>query len=91
MPFDTELEITVIKRKGRCSVDHREGDTFRIRRYKTPDGLCLSAFHAIWPPARTMLLGGAHPWDEDPDETTVACPDPDNAVVFKIRRIKKKA
>jgi uncharacterized repeat protein (TIGR04076 family) len=89
MPFNTELEITVIKRKGHCSVDHNVGDKFRIVSYKTPAGICLSAFHALWPPARTLLLGGKHPWDEKEDETTVACPDPDNPVVFSIRRVRK--
>jgi uncharacterized repeat protein (TIGR04076 family) len=89
MPLENELEIEVVKRTGRCSVDHKVGETFRIRSYKTPEGLCLSAFHALWPVARTLLLGGKHPWDEDPDVSTVACPDPDNPVVFRIKRIKK--
>ena len=89
MPFDTELEITVIKTSGKCSVKHKEGETFKIDSYKTPKGICLSAFHAIWPPARTLLLGGSHPWDENVGETTVACPDPDNPVVFRIKRIRE--
>jgi uncharacterized repeat protein (TIGR04076 family) len=89
MPFDKEIEIEVVKRTGHCSVDHKEGDKFRIKSYKTPAGICLSAFHAIWPPARTLLLDGEHPWEEQKDETTVACPDPDNPVVFRLRRVKK--
>lgn len=89
MPFDTELEIEVVKRTGHCSVDHKVGDTFRVKSYKTPEGICLSAFHALWPPARTLLLGGEHPWEKEKDVTTVACPDPDNPVVFRIRRVRK--
>lgn len=89
MPFDNEIEIEVVERKGHCSVDHKVGDTFRIKGYKTPGGMCLSAFHAVWPVARTLLLGGVHPWEENKDISTVACPDPDNPVVFRIKRVKK--
>lgn len=89
MPFEKEIEITVVRKKGHCSVGHEVGDRFLIKNYKTPEGLCLSAFHAIWPVARTFLLDGIQPWDENKDETIVACPDPENLVVFKLRRIKK--
>ena len=36
MPFESELEIEVVKRTGHCSVDHNVGDTFRITNYETP-------------------------------------------------------
>jgi len=89
MPFEKEIEIEVVKQEGHCSANHRVGEKFLIKNYKTPQGICLSAFHAIWPVARTFLLNGVQPWDENKDETYVACPDPDNPVVFKIRRIRK--
>ena len=30
--------------------------------------------------------GGAFPWEKDKDKATVACPDPENPVVFELRR-----
>jgi len=33
-----------------------------------------------------MLCGGSFPWAQDPNKATIACPDPENAVVFELRR-----
>jgi uncharacterized repeat protein (TIGR04076 family) len=35
------------------------------------------------------MFGGSFPWEKDPDVTTVACPDPDNPVVFELRRLRQ--
>ena len=83
-----ELALKVVSQKGTCTAGHRVGDEFVLGE-KTPDGLCSWAFAAIFPFANAIRFGGSLPWEDDPDEATVACPDPDNPVVFQLRRIAR--
>ena len=78
----------VISQKGTCAAGHKVGDEWLIGS-KTPEGMCLSAFHTMFHYARVLMFGGAFPWSNDPDATTAACPDAANPVVFEIRRVKK--
>jgi uncharacterized repeat protein (TIGR04076 family) len=61
------------------------GDEFDITD-KTPPGVCSWAFYTLFPFAEVLQFGGSFPWEEDPDKTTVACPDPGNPVVFELKR-----
>ncbi|MEW6034402.1 MAG: TIGR04076 family protein [Chloroflexota bacterium] len=79
------LVARVVSQKGTCANGHGVGDEF-VLGDKTPEGLCSWAFAAIFPFVNVLQFGGAFPWGEDPDRTTVACPDPDNPVVFEVRR-----
>ncbi len=83
-----EVAVKIISQKGACGNEHKVGEEW-VLRTKTPEGICLSAFNALYPFARTFMFDGAHPWDADKDVTTVACPDLDNPVVFELRRIRK--
>jgi len=74
----------VVSRKGTCG-NHKVGDEFIIGE-KTPPNVCSGAYNSLFPFAQVMLYGGSFPWAKDPDKTTVACPDPENAVVFELRR-----
>lgn len=86
-----DVVIKVISQKGTCTAEHKVGDEWLIKgeEYKTPLGLCLFAFSALYPPAKVLMYGGAFPWEADPDVTTVACPDAENPVVFELRRLRK--
>ena len=75
----------VISQKGTCSAGHRVGDTFIIGQ-KTPAGLCSWAFETLFSFAEVLELGGSFPWEKDKDKALVACPDPDNPVVFELTR-----
>jgi uncharacterized repeat protein (TIGR04076 family) len=75
----------VISRKGTCDAQHKVGDEFIIGE-QTPSDLCSWAFHSLFPCAQVLRFGGSFPWDQDPNKTTVACPDPENTVVFELRR-----
>jgi uncharacterized repeat protein (TIGR04076 family) len=75
----------VISRKGTCDAEHKVGDEFVIGE-QTPPDLCSWAFHSLFPCAQVLRFGGSFPWEQDPNKTTVACPDPENAVVFELRR-----
>jgi len=83
-----EVSIRVISQKGTCAAEHKVGDEWVIRD-KTPEGICLGAFNALYPSARVLMFGGSHPWQSDPDVATAACPDARNPVVFELRRLRK--
>ena len=83
-----EVHAKVISQKGTCGAGHKVGDEWVIG-YKTPEGICVSAFNAMLPNTLVLMFGGEFPWGSDPDSTTVACPDAANPVVFELRRVRK--
>ena len=83
-----DIAVKVISQKGTCAHEHKVGDGWVISG-KTPEGICLSAFNAMLPNIRVLMFGGAFPWENDPDITTIACPDAENPVVFELRRLRK--
>jgi uncharacterized repeat protein (TIGR04076 family) len=82
-----DIEITVVSQKGYCGAGHKVGDKW-VTKIHTPGGICLSAFRAIETDIDVLKYGGAYPWSKDPDVTTSVCPDPQNPVVFEIKRIR---
>jgi len=77
----------VISQKGTCGAEHKVGDQWVIGS-KTTEGICLSAFNALFPSLRVLRFGGSFPWSSDPDVATAACPDAQNPVVFELRRVR---
>ena len=85
--YKVRIAITGIT-KGACSQGFKVGDTWLIEKNVTPPNFCMNAFcQAVYPSLRTMRYGGSHRWDEDPDVTTVACPDVHHQVIFELRRL----
>ena len=89
MPERFDIVIKVVSQGGRCDLGHKVGQEWLLRD-KTPEGICIGAFHSLYPDARVLMYGGSFPWSSDPDTNTVACPDPVNPVVFEIRRVRRK-
>ena len=81
----SDVIARVISQKGTCTVGHKVGDEFVIGE-KTPPELCSWAFCALFPFADVLQFGGSFPWEKEPNRITVACPDPENPVVFELRR-----
>jgi uncharacterized repeat protein (TIGR04076 family) len=81
----SQVIARIISQKGTCAAGHKVGDEFIIGE-KTPPDLCSWAFYSLFPPASVLQFGGSFPWEEDPNRTTVACPDPASPVVFELRR-----
>ncbi|KYK33249.1 MAG: TIGR04076 family protein [Theionarchaea archaeon] len=81
------IHVRVIKilEGGTCPFGLKVGDTFTIGE-KTPPGICHWAYLVIFPFATALRFGGRIPWEEE-GVCTVCCPDPNNPVVFEIRRI----
>jgi uncharacterized repeat protein (TIGR04076 family) len=80
------VRVRVISQKGHCEAGHKVGDEWLVGE-KTPQGMCTFAFASLFPFITPLMFGGAFPWEKDPDVTTVPCPDPENPVVFEIRRL----
>ena len=76
----------VISQKGECSAGHRVGDEFLIGQ-TTPIGMCSWAFCALFQFATVLQSGGSFPWETKEGRTTVACPDPENPLVFELERL----
>jgi len=81
----SDVIAKVKSQTGTCEAQHKVGDEFVIGQ-KTPPNLCSWAFYSLFPFAQVLQFGGAFPWEQDSDKTTVACPDPENPVVFELRR-----
>ncbi len=83
-----KVSIKIISQKGTCGSEHRVGDHWVVDN-KTPEGMCLSAFDVLFPYIQVLMFGGTFPWADDPDATTIACPDAENPVVFELRRLRE--
>jgi len=82
------IKVTVKSVKGKCSLKHKVGEEFIFKGGIAPGGLCTEGMLTVIPVARTLMFGGIHFWEDDPDAISVCCPDPKNPVVFEVRRIK---
>lgn len=83
----SDIIAKVISQKGTCQAGHKVGDEFVMEEI-TPAGMCCGVYCAMFPFFFTLKFGGSFPWEKDPDKAMVACPDPDNPVVFELRRVK---
>ncbi len=81
-----KVRISVVSQKGNCAQGHRIGDSWVVG-YTTPEGICTWAFNSLLPLLMGLMQGGSFPWENDPNEATVACPDSENPVVFKLNRL----
>ncbi|HEY41556.1 MAG TPA: TIGR04076 family protein [Dehalococcoidia bacterium] len=82
-----DVKVKVISQKGTCGAGHKVGDEWVITG-KTPEGICLSAFNALFPATRVLMFGGSFPWSSDSDVASAACPDAANPVVFELKRVR---
>ena len=82
-----KVRIKVLSQKGHCAAGHKVGDQWVVDE-KTPEGLCIFAFGSLLPILPAQMFGASFPWEKDPDATTVACPDAENPVVFKLSRLR---
>ncbi len=88
MADEIKLMASIVSQKGTCVVGHKVGDEFDVSG-PTPSGMCPFAFYAMFPFLVTLQYGGSFPWEENPDKSSVACPDAANPVVFELRRVRE--
>jgi uncharacterized repeat protein (TIGR04076 family) len=77
--------LEIVSQKGECAYGHKAGQVFDVTG-TTPEGLCPSACHSAYPAIYTLKFGGHFPWEEEKGTAHVACPDPANPLIMKIRR-----
>lgn len=87
MPY--VIEVTVKNQKGKCALGHKVGDKIVFDGRSVRGDICYSALMVLLPKIYAMRYGAEFPWSEDGDTIFNACPDPENPVVFEIRRIRK--
>ncbi len=83
------IEVTVKSQKGECGFGHKLGDKIVFDGKSVKGNICYSALMVLLPRVYAMRYGSEFPWSEDKDVIFNACPDPENPVVFEIRRIKE--
>ena len=83
------IEVTVKSQKGKCAFGHEVGDKIVFDGRSVGGDICYSALMVLLPKVYAMRYGVEFPWSEDGDTIFNACPDPENPVVFEIRRIRK--
>lgn len=83
MIFKIKVKVAIIdkREKGQCPNGHKIGDVFYIGD-KTPEGLCCSAFNAIWSYAKTLLVSQNKKF-----EGTVCCPDSEVGMEYKLELV----
>lgn len=87
MPYT--IEVTVKSQKGKCVFGHNVGDKIVFDGKSVKGAICYSALTVLLPKVFAMHYGIDFPWAEDKGVIFNACPDPENPVVFEIRRIRK--
>ncbi len=88
------VAIKVLSQKGTCNAGHKVGDEWLVANNKIPEPnfastntMCLAAFLSLAPHIWTLMFGGSFPWETEPGVLTPVCPDPDNPVLFELRRM----
>jgi uncharacterized repeat protein (TIGR04076 family) len=79
--------ISIAGNKEACigAAKMKKGESF-IFEARTPEGLCVRAFNAIFPSAFAMRFSEKMPWEKGEGYVDVTCPDGD--VVIRLSRIK---
>jgi len=83
------IEVTVKSQKGICAFGHKVGDKIIFDGKSIKGDICYSALMTLLPKIYAMRYGAEFPWAENKDIIHNACPDPENPVVFEIRRVRE--
>jgi len=81
--------VTVKSVKGTCHFGCKVGDKVYFDGRGVKGDICYSALMAMLPKVYAMRYGAEFPWAKDKDVIQNVCPDPENPVVFEIKRIRK--
>lgn len=80
-----EVRVVEIQGRGICPLGIQVGAVFRSDR--EVGAVCHWAGHTLLPLTTAIRFGGDVPWESEPGLARACCPDPDNPVVFEIRRL----
>lgn len=83
-----DVKITLVSQIAKCPNGHQVGDEFVVGR-KTPGGICMGAFGALFPYITALRCGGSFPWEKTEGRGTFCCPDPNVLNVFRLERLER--
>jgi uncharacterized repeat protein (TIGR04076 family) len=88
--YTPPVRITVVDvlGDGKPSCGYAKGDTWLISSDELPAGLCVWALVSMAPFLAVLRFSGSMPWETDKDVASVCCSDPNNPVVFELRRLQ---
>lgn len=80
--------VSIAGDKEKCigAAKMKKGESF-VFEARTPEGMCVRAFNAIFPSAFAMRYSDKMPWEKGDGYAEVTCPDGD--VVIRLSRIKE--
>jgi uncharacterized repeat protein (TIGR04076 family) len=83
------VRITVLEVRSEAEppCGYRAGDTWLVNSDETPPGICIWALMSMAPLLVALRFSGNVPWEADGSGATVCCSDPNNPVVFEVRRV----
>lgn len=84
------VEVTVKSVKGKCNFGHKVGDKIVFNGRTVEGPIWISALSVVMPDVYAVWFGAEFPWEKEKNIGHCPCPDPENPVVFEIRRINKK-
>lgn len=85
-PNPKDMEIEVVKVKGRCAYGYQVGDKWSVKGLKCIEGFCGAAWHTAFPALFALNFGAKFHFMDNPDSIdTVTCPDGGN-IIFKVTR-----
>jgi len=82
------IEVAIKSIKEKCIFGHKVGDRIVFDGKSIKGDICYSALTVLLPKVFAMRYGAEFPWAEDKNVIVNACPDPENPVVFEIRRVE---
>lgn len=80
--FDGETKFTVIQKDGRCN--YHKIDSQYAKSKLAPKGLCIEAYHNIYPHCLAMLYSADLSTENEGEDVLVRCPSVDSYVAIKI-------
>jgi uncharacterized repeat protein (TIGR04076 family) len=84
------VEVTVKSQKGKCNFGHKVGDKIIFDGRTIKGDICYNALTVLLPKIYALRYDASFDWANNKDVLLEACPDPDNPVVFEVKRIKKE-
>ena len=81
--------VTVKKQEGKCAFGHKVGDKIVFDGKSVKGNICYSALMVLLPKVYAMRYDAIFPWAKDKSVICNVCPDPENPVVFEIRRLRE--
>ncbi len=81
-----EVRMRIVRIAGSCPHGHRVGQEWVVGG-ESPGGICMGSFTACVPYLTALRFGASFPWEEQEGAITIACPDADNQVVWRLERL----